>query len=565
MELENKMIHKLSPLVIASLNGTITEEEYIELNSIIKDVPGASECYIDILWTYVGINSIYGISSLKESSSDLESLDYIEAMLEEEAMAPAVEMPKECLVEESKGNVIVLKDYEFKRTYRIFSMIISSVAVLMFLFIAYANIFPVKQTAAVGIVTDQIEVKWSDTSEQLRDQDKLFTNHSPYSIDNGLLKINYIQGVDIIIEGPAVFLCKDQNSIRLISGKAYTRVSQGATGFTIITPSCDVIDLGTEFGVNVQKNGNAIVQMYKGKASVVSRSAEQIAESVILKDKQARLVQKSTGRIYQIQSDPESFIRHIDQETHKIWNGEPLALGDVVGGGDGFGGGESGAGIDPETGRFDIRYVRPGRGYKANKICWSPVPSNRYVNCVFVTDGSEGPQKVSTDGHRYEFIETDRRFHHDIFYSNSPETMLPADDVANGLVPDPEDEITLDGISYGVEDHPAIFIHAPSGITFDLQAIRKDWPGLEISSFGAVAGISDIGRDGASIDIVVLVDGVCVFEKKDYTVDEQTLKLNIPIAAESRYLTLAVTDAGDDAWFDLCVFGDPCLQLKLAE
>jgi hypothetical protein len=84
---------------------------------------------------------------------------------------------------------------------------------------------------------------------------------------------------------------------------------------------------------------------------------------------------------------------------------------------------------------------------------------------------------------------------------------------------------------------------------------------LAIRRFQSTVGIPDIGREKASLDVFVLLDGVCGFRQDHYTVAEPSLMLDIPLSPENRFLTLAVTDGGDGAWWDLCVFGEPYLEL----
>jgi ferric-dicitrate binding protein FerR (iron transport regulator) len=82
-----------------------------------------------------------------------------------------------------------------------------------------------------------------------------------------MIKMKFQCGTLAILEGPASFSCIADGKLQLHSGKVYVQVPLGAEGFTVQTATSKIIDLGTEFGVNAQKDGNTSLFMYKGKAS----------------------------------------------------------------------------------------------------------------------------------------------------------------------------------------------------------------------------------------------------------------------------------------------------------
>jgi hypothetical protein len=105
-----------------------------------------------------------------------------------------------------------------------------------------------------------------------------------------------------------------------------------------------------------------------------------------------------------------------------------------------------------------------------------------------------------------------------------------------------------------------------AGITFDLERIRAENPGVRIERFTAVCGISEnIPLTRAdSADVWVLVDGAIRFHQH-YPKDQNLSgKVNVPIAAEARFLTLVTTCPGNTglSWI---FFGDPLLELSVRE
>lgn len=139
------------------------------------------------------------------------------------------------------------------------------------------------------------QTSWAGTA-QLRDGTKL-AGGEQLELKAGLAEIVFDTGVSLILEGPAEFVVgeeraegrgkregsqvKDRNCGFLAAGKLVAMVPSQAKGFTIHTPGARVVDLGTEFGVQVRKMaaiGNAAqgtfsteVQVFQGRVTLESQ------------------------------------------------------------------------------------------------------------------------------------------------------------------------------------------------------------------------------------------------------------------------------------------------------
>jgi hypothetical protein len=110
-------------------------------------------------------------------------------------------------------------------------------------------------------------------------------------------------------------------------------------------------------------------------------------------------------------------------------------------------------------------------------------------------------------------------------------------------------------------------LHGNSGITFDLDAIRKMLPRLDITKFEALCGIPDqIGDSDADywavLDVHVMLDGKPHYVKHSLDTSAEKIAISIPIQKNQRFLTLAVADAGNGNHGDYAVFAQPQLILK---
>lgn len=85
------------------------------------------------------------------------------------------------------------------------------------------------------------------------------------AIESGLVEITYASGVRLTLEGPARFDVTDHESGHLSRGKLVASVPKGAEGFRIDYADGSVIDLGTEFAMNVGLDGTADIGVFDGE------------------------------------------------------------------------------------------------------------------------------------------------------------------------------------------------------------------------------------------------------------------------------------------------------------
>ena len=67
----------------------------------------------------------------------------------------------------------------------------------------------------------------------------------------GVVELEFDGGARVSIEGPAEFAPRSGQRMELTRGRLVAYVPKQARGFTVDTPTAEVIDLGTEFGVEV--------------------------------------------------------------------------------------------------------------------------------------------------------------------------------------------------------------------------------------------------------------------------------------------------------------------------
>ena len=96
---------------------------------------------------------------------------------------------------------------------------------------------------------------------------------------SGMAELEFYSGARVIVEGPARVELTSPYLVHCFQGKIRARVPEEAQGFTIQTPSFELVDLGTEFGMDVASSGKSSVRVFDGEVEL--NSARQKKRSVL--------------------------------------------------------------------------------------------------------------------------------------------------------------------------------------------------------------------------------------------------------------------------------------------
>jgi hypothetical protein len=128
-----------------------------------------------------------------------------------------------------------------------------------------------REHLAVAVRVD--DVRW-DAAQSNAPQAGGLVSAGDLRFDRGKLTLAFLSGVSVHIEGPADITLLGPERIVCRRGNVRTLVNEGAEGFTIETPGGAVVDLGTEFGVNVEGGGKTQVMVYQGQAELALLSPD---------------------------------------------------------------------------------------------------------------------------------------------------------------------------------------------------------------------------------------------------------------------------------------------------
>lgn len=93
--------------------------------------------------------------------------------------------------------------------------------------------------------------------------------------ESGTVAMRTERGVRIAIEAPAEFRFESAQRLHLVRGRASADVPPDGRGFTIVTSSGEVIDLGTRFGVDASSQQAVEVHVFQGEVLTGATGAKQ--------------------------------------------------------------------------------------------------------------------------------------------------------------------------------------------------------------------------------------------------------------------------------------------------
>ncbi len=352
------------------------------------------------------------------------------------------------------------------------------------------------------------------------------------------------------------------------SGSAVAHVPEEAIGFTISTSTPRIVDFGTEFGVLAHENGSAETHVYDGKVGLASRVDSASSNDAKILTRGRAAVVDASGQIHEIPYRPQQIVRSMPEASAFGIPGKRLNLADAIGGGNGFGTGQTDSAIDTSTGRLVLEFyanswaTRLAESQPMAMSHYVPVPAHDYVDGVFCPTANPKPIAVSSADHAFALSPAPSAAIH--------KTCPGIGDCSSiDCPPGERDDLMLDGHIYGSPLHPVILMRVNKGITFDLDAIRTDMPETRIGRFTCLCGVSSadgVTTPNARACFYVLVDGVTRFVERDVSSSSPGIPIDIQLTDSERFLTLiAVFTEITPGKPHRAMFADPSLELERAQ
>lgn len=150
----------------------------------------------------------------------------------------------------------------------------------------------------LATIVKTVDVEWQDQSFSQGDR----VSSQMLALLSGYVRIQMDNGVEVTVQGPAELALRSLDSIQLTSGLLTASVPPGAEGFQVETPTANVVDLGTAFGVYLDENGASNVTVFDGKVNV---SSQHVDDETLVNEGETLSI--SNSRIEKTPFDAERF------------------------------------------------------------------------------------------------------------------------------------------------------------------------------------------------------------------------------------------------------------------
>lgn len=562
MESDEKILYAVRYLLAKSLDENITSEEARRLDELIVSNPAARRYYVEFLQVHTSLRRLHEEAAAGRTEQDSRLFD---ARLWQELANHEMTAEAVAAIEEEEAEpplphpALVTPERQKPSKFSVYALVASMAAMLVMAI--YIHVMP-SPKRVVATFTDAVNCRWADTGRALQKGDEVLDETRVLA--SGFVALRFDSGVEVVVEGPARFCPLTTDKMRLDYGKAFASVPETAIGFTIDSPQSSVVDLGTEFGVAVDTGGGSEVHVYKGKVNLVAGLAAHPKTSEILQQHEARKVDAAKGSIRSAEFKEFLFAQKISSRDNRVEYGRPLSLTDLVMGGNGHG-------TSLETREFYAvstgqKLTDSAREYRTVDGSYRKVTANPFIDGLFVPNGPN--QVVSSEGHTFaECPETSGFYYYDLCFDRSwnyAPSVAERFQKRRNLNRAPE----------------VAFMHSNLGVTFDLEAVRRQFPGQSIRRFQAAVGTlsscwgftvltpEQLALDFTEFDVWIVVDGQ--FRAKAERVRWNSLiDLDVPLTPKDRFLSVMVTDGGvirspgnNANHYDLCGLADMRFEME---
>jgi len=318
--MQAEQLKELYGLLNALREGVITDTDFEHLDSWISNDEWACRLYVDYVKLWADLQGFqlaakpdYGLISTDTWQSDgIEFADsqFWKMLAEHEEAAEEIELPKEPPQHELIQKVIYSPREKQKISkFQIFTLITSAAAVLVILL--YVNYYPVHKEVAT--LTQSAHARWADIDRPMEIGTRLYEQESLF-LKQGVAKIVFDSDAEVVLEAPVLIKLQNNGKVGLDLGRLYAYVPQQAIGFTVNTPHASFIDLGTEFGVDVDNSDKIQTRVYQGKVAVQVGSDSNLFKEAVIEAGQVGLVDLNRVlSITEFSMQQTEFIRSVEQ------------------------------------------------------------------------------------------------------------------------------------------------------------------------------------------------------------------------------------------------------------
>jgi hypothetical protein len=250
-------------LANAVCEGTITEQEVQELESLLKADRNALLFYVDFL--RINAEILWLVSVKPHSTMDSGT---------QAPTAPIVPHSDRSPVLGFLGDWANFINHHSPLSFMLLFVILGAALLVTSYWLSTPQ--SDKSTARsdfVAQITVAKNCQWSTAITPPTEMMQLQVGQH-LQLEKGMVQITYSKRALVLLEGPVSFTVDSPNSGFLSQGKLTARANtEKSRQFTIATPDARFVDLGTEFGVMIDAQGRAAVAVFEGKVNAEAKLA----------------------------------------------------------------------------------------------------------------------------------------------------------------------------------------------------------------------------------------------------------------------------------------------------
>jgi ferric-dicitrate binding protein FerR (iron transport regulator) len=156
-----------------------------------------------------------------------------------------------------------------------------------------------------AMVTRLIDARWGSEQAQLQVGDVLAEQW--INLQRGILQLEFGSGARLSLKGPARLRIDGTNECFVEFGKLAVLAPPKAANFKVRSPGAEVLDLGTEFGLQVGRDGAIDLHVLDGEVALTAKG-KSVSNKKTLLEHEAASVPVGQHEILDTPFQPEMFI-----------------------------------------------------------------------------------------------------------------------------------------------------------------------------------------------------------------------------------------------------------------
>ncbi|TWT81507.1 FecR protein [Planctomycetes bacterium CA13] len=252
---------RLEELVGALRDDSLSDDQSVELQNLLKTQPGARRRFAEAMH----------LSAMLGDAGAISGTGFQPVVGEFTGVQP---------VPHSKSTSNTLAD---TRRFRTIAMILLASSATILFAMLWARPQGVEDDfhvelfdEGVAVVTQSYDTRWTGKTQL-----QVGSSVSPGKVElqSGLIQLEFYRGAVVVVEGPAELEFVNADRLICRRGRLRAHVPPQAEGFAVVSPNVELVDLGTEFGMDVADDGSASVHVFDGKVELYESGTDRSAET----------------------------------------------------------------------------------------------------------------------------------------------------------------------------------------------------------------------------------------------------------------------------------------------